>query len=278
MNTKLILVEGLPGFGKSTTAKLIHEILTERNIPAALFLEGNLDHPADYDGVSCFDEKEFNHLLANSGDLKEVLINRVEKKGNNYLLPYRKIKNEYDSMFSDVLLNTVFNFDIYELPLERNIELITEKWDEFTQTAMSDNKTYIFECCFIQNPITVAMVKYGEQKEKVMDYVMKLAKIIERLNPLLIYVDQDDLEFSFKKAIEERPKEWSSGFIDYYTNQGYGKERGYNGLEGTLKVLEARRAIEKEAFDLLKMKKQKINNSLYEMDRYKEILMEKLNI
>lgn len=278
MNTKLILVEGLPGFGKSTTAKLIHEILTERNIPAELFLEGNLDHPADYDGVSCFDEKEFDGLLANCGDLKEVFINGVKKKGNNYFLPYRKIQNEYGSMFSDELLNIIFTFDIYELPLERNMELITEKWAEFTEKAMSDNNTYIFECCFIQNPITVAMVKYGEQKEKVMDYVMKLAKIIDRLDPLLIYVEQDDLDFSFKKAIEERPQEWSSGFIDYYTNQGYGKERGYKGLDGTLKVLEARRAIEKEVFDLLKMKKQKINNSQYEMERNKELLMEKLNL
>jgi len=68
MNARLILVEGLPGFGKSTTAKLIHEILAEENIQAELFLEGNLDHPADYDGVSCFDEKEFDRLLETSGD------------------------------------------------------------------------------------------------------------------------------------------------------------------------------------------------------------------
>ena len=32
MNTKLILVEGLPGFGKSRTAKLMHELLKEHDI------------------------------------------------------------------------------------------------------------------------------------------------------------------------------------------------------------------------------------------------------
>ncbi len=40
MNTKLILVEGLPGFGKSTAAALIQEILKERHIPTELYLEG----------------------------------------------------------------------------------------------------------------------------------------------------------------------------------------------------------------------------------------------
>lgn len=273
MNTKLILVEGLPGFGKSTTAKLIEEILTEKNIQTELFLEGNLDHPADYDGVSCFDEGEFDRLLESLGDLKEVFMDMAEKKGNNYLLPYRKIQNKYGSTFSDELLNTIFKNDVYELPLEQNMELIADKWTEFAEKAVSNNKTYIFECCFIQNPITVAMVKYGEKKEKAIDYVIKLEKIIEKLNPVLFYVDQDDLEFSFKKAMKERPKEWSSGFIDYYTKQGYGKVHGYEGLEGTLKVLEARRTIEREIMDLLKIKKININNSQYEAEKYKNMIM-----
>ena len=36
MNTKLILIEGLPGNGKSTTAKSVYDILIERNIDAQL--------------------------------------------------------------------------------------------------------------------------------------------------------------------------------------------------------------------------------------------------
>lgn len=39
MKTKLIMVEGLPGFGKSTTSRMIYDILTERNIEARLVLE-----------------------------------------------------------------------------------------------------------------------------------------------------------------------------------------------------------------------------------------------
>lgn len=278
MNTKLIIVEGLPGFGKSTTANLIHDILTENNINVELYLEGNLDHPADYDGVSCFNKNEFEGLLSNSGDFKEVFIDRVIKKGNNYLLPYRKIKNEYSSKISDQLLNTIYKNDIYDLPLEQNIELITDKWTEFAEKALRDNKTFIFECCLIQNPLTIGMVKCGEHKEKVINYVIRLGKIIERLNPVLFYVEQDDMEFSFKKSFKERPKEWSSGFIEYYTNQGYGKNHGYKGIEGTVKVLKARREIEREIFDILNMNKEKINNSQYETDKYKSMIIEKLNL
>ena len=278
MNTKLIIVEGLPGFGKSTTAKLINEILSQNKIEVELFLEGNLNHPADYDGVSYFNKFEFDRLVSNSGDFKEVLLKRVLKKGSNYLLPYRKIKNEFGDQFSDELCNDISRNDIYELPFDKNVELIADKWNDFAEIALEDNKVYIFECCFIQNPLTIGMIKYGEQKEKIINYVMKVAKIIENLNPMLFYVEQDDLEFSFRKALKERNPEWSTGIVDYYTNQGYGKEHNHSGVEGAIKVLEARRNLELEIFDMLKMKKEKINNTKYEIDSYRSMLKDKLTI
>ncbi|HDR6268253.1 TPA: hypothetical protein QCU37_006088 [Bacillus cereus] len=278
MNTKLIIVEGLPGFGKSTTAKLINEILSQNKIEVELFLEGNLNHPADYDGVSCFNKFEFNRLLSNSGGFKEVLLKKVLKKGSNYLLPYRKMKNEFGDQFSDELFNVILKNDIYELPFDKNVELIADKWNDFAEIALEDNKVYIFECCFIQNPLTIGMIKYGEQKEKMINYVMKVAKIIENLNPMLLYVEQDNLEFSFRKALKERTPEWSTGIIDYYTNQGYGKEHNHSGVEGAIKVLEARRNLELEIFDMLKMKKETINNTKYEIDSYRSMLKDKLAI
>ncbi|QKE07944.1 hypothetical protein [Bacillus cereus] len=278
MNTKLIIVEGLPGFGKSTTAQLINDILSQNKIEVELFLEGNLNHPADYDGVSCFNKFEFDRLLSNSGDFKEVLLKRVLKKGSNYLLPYRKIKNEFGDQFSDELCNDISRNDIYELPFDKNVELIADKWQDFAEIALEDDKVYIFECCFIQNPLTIGMIKYGEQKEKIINYVMKVAKIIENLNPMLFYVEQDDLEFSFRKALKERNPEWATGIVDYYTNQGYGKEHNHSGVEGAIKVLEARRNLELEIFDMLKMKKEKINNTKYEIDSYRSMLKDKLTI
>ncbi|MRU19791.1 hypothetical protein EKV64_14490 [Bacillus anthracis] len=278
MNTKLIIVEGLPGFGKSTTAQLINDILSQNKIEVELFLEGNLNHPADYDGVSCFNKFEFDRLLSKSGDFKEVLLKRVLKKGSNYLLPYRKIKNEFGDQFSDELFNDISRNDIYELPFDKNVELIADKWQDFAEIALEDDKVYIFECCFIQNPLTIGMIKYGEQKEKIINYVMKVAKIIENLNPMLFYVEQDDLEFSFRKALKERNPEWSTGIVDYYTNQGYGKEHNHSGVEGAIKVLEARRNLELEIFDMLKMKKEKINNTKYEIGSYRSMLKDKLTI
>ncbi|MFD2443038.1 hypothetical protein ACFSO7_03485 [Bacillus sp. CGMCC 1.16607] len=268
--TKLILIEGIPGSGKSTTAQLTYDILKEMNIGSKLFLEGNLEHPADYDTVSYFSKDEFTDLKANFKEFESLLLSIAVEQENGYLIPRYKIG---DSKLPDELSSTLWNHDLYELPLELHIELITAKWEQFRDMALNSEETYIFECCFIQNPVTTGMVKYDASDEVVMNYIKRLADIIEPLNPVLIYVDQKDLSYSFTKAVQERPKDWSEGFMNYYNHQGYGKRCGAEGLEGTIAVLKARSELEAKIFEALKMEKYKIDNSEFDLESYKVEIM-----
>ncbi|MFD2875732.1 hypothetical protein ACFTAO_06740 [Paenibacillus rhizoplanae] len=96
------------------------------------------------------------------------------------------------------------------------------------------------------------------------------------MNPLLMYIEQDDLEHSFRKAVRQRPLEWSEGFIHYYTSQGYGLRQGHQGIEGTLRVLEARQKLEGIIYNRLNMDKIKVNNSSYDLPAYKQDLAGRL--
>lgn len=49
----------------------------------------------------------------------------------------------------DELCNDIFKNDIYELLFDKNVELIVDKWNDFVEIVLEDNKVYIFECCFI---------------------------------------------------------------------------------------------------------------------------------
>jgi thymidylate kinase len=73
VNSKLILVEGLPGSGKSTTASITNDILKEINVDTKLFLEGNTEHPADYEGGSYFSKTEFDQLLQQYNEVQPIL-------------------------------------------------------------------------------------------------------------------------------------------------------------------------------------------------------------
>lgn len=272
MKPKLILIEGLPGSGKTTTAGLVYELLTEMNLSAQLFQEGNGEHPADYEGVACFNRAELAELWSSQPKYRDLLSERLIKQGDLYFLEYLKVRQELGPDFPDELLEAVFSHDIYELPLDRNRELITERWKTFAENALNGPDTYVFDCCFIQNPVTVGMIKYGAGKEDVKSYVAGLAAITGPLKPLLIYVEQNDLGVSFRKAVKERPKEWSDGFIDYYTNQGFGAQQGYHGLEGALQVLKARRELEEEIVNGLTLAKHKVNNSAYDIEGSRQVL------
>lgn len=164
------------------------------------------------------------------------------------------------------------------MPFDQNVRLITEKWNGFKEDNLHSNSIYIFECCFIQNPLTIGTVKHNIPKEGVINYVLQLEDVVKSLNPLLIYIDQKDIKSTFEKAINERPKEWSDGFIEYYTNQGFGKMQGYHGFDGTVQVLQERKNIELEIFNLLKIDKRWIDNSQYDIEKCKEELREILNI
>ncbi|MBY6053402.1 hypothetical protein [Cytobacillus firmus] len=242
MDTKLILIEGLPGSGKSTTARLVHDILNQNGIEAQVYFEGNLDHPADYESVAFFTNDEWQFLLEEFSAFRDQLSEKSISQDNGFLLPYKKLGPD----MPDIFYEKAFKNDIYELQLEKNIQLITQKWATFARQAENSNKVHIFECCFIQNPVTVGMIKYGAPQTKLLDYILALENSIKNLNPMLIYINQDNIEYSFKRAIKDRPKSWSEGFIHYYTRQGYGKQNHLSGEEGTIKILKSITLLGKE--------------------------------
>ncbi|GHI00636.1 hypothetical protein [Neobacillus kokaensis] len=275
--TKLIIVEGLPGSGKSTTAQLTQDILNEMHIKTRLFLEGSMDHPADYEAVSYFSAEEFGILTEQYADFRSLLIKHAAAQSDGFVLSQYRLKQELgEGTLPEALQQKLYEHDIYEIPLKKHIELIIERWKKFCEQAMNSEDTYIFECCFIQNPVTIGMVKYGVHDDIVMRYVTKLADIIEPLKPILIYVEQKDFRKSFMKAVQERPKEWSTGFMDYYNNQGYGKQHDAEGIEGTFAVLEARSQLESKIFDALNMEKFKVDNSEFDLNRHRQRIIEKL--
>ena len=269
MGTRLILIEGLPGAGKSTTAGFVKDILDECGGEARLFFEGNLDHPADMESVAFLPEGDFAVLQNQYGGLLEGF---TRESNGGFIIFYGKMKNVYRDEVPEELFGQLAKHDVYELSFAKNKSIITENWKRFAEKAAVDDTVYIFECAFIQNPLTVGMIKYGEDGEAVMSYIDMLAEAAAPLNPLLIYVEQQDVEGSFRKAAGERPKEWLDFFIHYYTSQGYGKTHEMKGMKGTIEILGARQKLEMAIYSQLNINKTIIDNTSFNPHTYKERL------
>ncbi|MFZ0546810.1 MAG: hypothetical protein WAM60_15295 [Candidatus Promineifilaceae bacterium] len=242
-STKLILVEGLPGSGKTTTATLIAGYLEQRGKETALFLEGDLNHPADFESVACLNGQEFATLKSRFPDDAPFLEQHLTREGDDYLFRYRLLEQNYPHL-SPNLIDALAQFEIYELPVPKFQRLLQDRWQRFAEKAAAGSTTYVFECCFLQNPITMLMARHNETAENTQRFILELAEIVKSLSPRLLYLLQADIQAAVEQVARERPQAWLDFVMAYHTQQGHGKAQGWQGFEGLINFYKMRQAIE----------------------------------
>ena len=262
MTKRLFLIEGLPGSGKTTTAEALTRLLQEQQPDTRLHIEGDLNHPADYESVAYLKMDEWTDFQSKYASL-DVL--RFAEVFNDYvLISYRQWQSKQD--VPEAVLAFLQARDVYELPFELYQSMIFKKWEGFVAQALTTDTTYVFECCFLQNPLTMGLIKYNLPEAMLRAYIERIATIIAPLQPVLVYVDQPDVERSFRKALKERPTEWADGFVSYYTEQAYGVNRSLSGVEGTIAILQVRQAMERQLLEILPFRVEVFGNKDFSVE------------
>jgi hypothetical protein len=246
---KLILVEGIPGSGKTTAARFVSDWLEKHGKQPALFLEGDWNHPADYESVACLDETEYTELQARFPEFVTFLAENARNENGEWLFSYRRMQHEYSELAPGELFEALARFEIYDLPADKHQRLMRQNWQDFATRAATESLVYVFECCFLQNPLTTLLARHNLSKESVCEHVSALAEIIKPLRPSLIYLAQSDVRATLEKVQAERPQEWADYVTWYLTSGDYGKTRGLNGFDGVIEFYATRQALE---LDLLK--------------------------
>jgi hypothetical protein len=253
--TKLYIFEGVPGSGKTSSAKWLASRLGDK---AKLFLEGDPQHPADYESVACLTEEQVKDFEREYPSIREMLIG----KGERYFISYMGLYEEDKELFDRVKA-----FDVYELPVEDYLEVALERWKEFVQQAWSKDDVYILECCYLQNPFTFLLAKHNCSEERIFKFLQQITNVISALNPVVIYFEQDHLAENLEKIRQERPVEWFDFINWYYTGQEYGKARSLSGVSGVLHFLEERKELEKKFLQESAVRSIVINNTKGDWER-----------
>ena len=220
---RLIIVEGLPCSGKSTTAKYIAEQL------GMIFIdEGSGAHPADYEFDAFLTESELSLF---STDERELILAHSSEKCGGYIVPL--------GGFSGELLDKLLRHKIYDLlPWETERPVMLDKWREFVSDAGSDR--YVFNCVLLQNPMCETMMRFGFDEAVSEAYIREISEIIAPLSLFVVYLRNNDVYSSVRKASAERGDEWLNSVIDYHCNGEYGRKNGLSGFDGYIAALEER--------------------------------------
>ena len=136
MITKLILIEGIPGSGKTTIARKVEKLITNRGKNAQCYVEGQI-HPADLAWLSYLTLDEYKKLLCDYELYAEVIKKNsiIEEdmvlvaythlglyKGENALMSYLEDKEIYDG----------------KLDIQEFLGLNIKRWEGFCNKAIKD--------------------------------------------------------------------------------------------------------------------------------------------
>ena len=260
---RLYIVDGLPCSGKSTTSAFIAgELKKKHNV--CYVDEGSGNHPADYE----FHAYLSNADLQNFNEAEQANIRlEAEKKCDGYVVPI--------SAFCGALFKKLLQFKIYDfLPWETEYPVMLDKWQSFVNIAERET-VYVFNCVCLQNPMCETMMRFGFEVEKSLEYISEIAEIIKPLNPVVIYLKNDDIRNTVEKAAKERDG-WLDEVIDYHVNGTYGKSINAQGFEGYIACLEERQKREIEILAQLDIESVVIDNPHRDWnkayDKIKEII------
>lgn len=259
-SNKLIIFEGIPGSGKTTLSKKTAEYLSKDH-PVRSFSEGNM-HPADLSWLACVPESEYRELLSKYPQYE----NEMEKYSvaeHGY-----KIIEFYNFRIDDKeLFKILESYEIYggRADFETFKDIHINRWSDFSTKAASVKNISVFECVFLQNHVNELLMFYGKNKDEINKYLKDLISTVSDLEPLIIYLEQDNVRRTTEKVSLERvdqkgEKVWMERVIDYICNSPFGKNKGLYGFEGMIEYLKIRQDIELEVLRELPVKSIVINN------------------
>jgi hypothetical protein len=144
---KLILVEGIPGAGKTSACEYIREKLNNKGMDSRIYMEGDFDHPADYEAEAFIICERLRDMVNDFPELKDIDdLEYHTGMDEGVLIPYGKRLKE--GKMTDRCAEELSKYDVYEMPPDLYKELILTRWKTFIQEMKTSDNIAIMDCRF----------------------------------------------------------------------------------------------------------------------------------
>lgn len=270
MKNRLILIEGIPGSGKTTISYKVKEYLEAKGKAVRLYREGDA-HPADLAWSAYIELDNYQSLLEKYPELADSIKQQTQIEENHAIVAYTKIQKVFEHK------ELVQYFEDHEVSDKRVSEDIFKKlhfkrWQQFAENAEKDFIT-VFECSYLQNHVNELLLFHDKDSDYITDYLVELIGTVQNLNPKLIYLVQPDTCETISRVAKERIspdkskwQDWIDRVIQYIESSPYGKAHGLKGFDGTVQYFDTRKQLELAILEQLPIEKAIINNPDYNWD------------
>jgi len=266
METKLIMVEGIPGSGKSSFARRIAQYYEKQDVKVNLYNEGDY-HPADLSWCAYVSKEEYGQILARYAGYADAIKAKTVFEGDYAIIAYTKIIMDSYDFYEDM--------ERYELgdsrtDFDRFTDIYRKRWKAFAEKAAQEDALNVFECVFFQNHVNELLFYRLKDIPFMIAYFNQLADAVKTLNPVLVYLNQPDVKTTIERVAKERVHphmNWIDQVMEYIEHTPYGKLHNRKGLDGALQCFEERRQTELTLIKKLPLKTILLDNYDYDWER-----------
>jgi Thymidylate kinase len=282
MENRLILVEGMPGSGKTTISKKIRDYLINKGLDVELYNEGDL-HPVDLAWNALLTKEEYKSLIKNNKEFENTIKENSIFEDGYVIVAYTKLGLSKDQ---NDLMKYFEAHEVYDgrVSLDMFKEIHLRRWRKFGQEMKkTKDKITIFECAFFQNHINELLAVHEKDNHYIIQYLKELIETVLDLNPKLIYLNQISVRDTLNRVAEERVSEnkeiypdWIDLVTEYFKNSNYGKNNDINGFDDIVEYFEKRQENELEGIKQLSIDSFVISNFHYDWDNIIKVIREEL--
>ena len=217
---RLILLEGLPGTGKTTNSYRLYEQLVLSGRDVRWLHEVSQPHPTLFFSEACLTKEEYPLFLEKYPETAAMLSSIAEIRattvGIDYLTAARRLPGQESAAWYRELLR----HDVMDFPLDRYEPTAYEKWEAFAQAASQEDTIYILDSAIFQYQIFTYLLN-GAEYPRLAGFVRGIMHMLRPLRPALIFLYRENTEDSIAFIEKQR------GIRDLESTWERDKERPY---------------------------------------------------